>query len=120
MPFRDLVSSSTSRPLQCDSNFSSKPLLPLSSTNVVALTFSLREYWAEWPVPTVSKDSADYCPTNYWSGRAWPPRNFRSSDGHGQLRMGRLPLCVRPYCSQPVEEGRATGALVSYDFIHDQ
>jgi hypothetical protein len=34
------------------------------------------EFWTAWPAPTLSKDSIDYHPTHYWSGRTWPPTNF--------------------------------------------
>ncbi len=34
------------------------------------------EFWTPYPAPTISHDSADYHPTHYWSGRAWPPTNF--------------------------------------------
>jgi len=34
------------------------------------------EFWTPYPAPTISKDSLDYAPTHYWSGRAWPPTNF--------------------------------------------
>ncbi|MBN1556271.1 MAG: hypothetical protein JXA11_16140 [Phycisphaerae bacterium] len=34
------------------------------------------EFWTAYPAPTISRDSADYHPTHYWSGRAWPPTNF--------------------------------------------
>lgn len=35
-----------------------------------------REFWTNYPVPTISRDSPDYSPNGYWSGRAWPPTNF--------------------------------------------
>ncbi|MHB9024239.1 MAG: MGH1-like glycoside hydrolase domain-containing protein [Armatimonadota bacterium] len=35
-----------------------------------------REFWTEYPAPTISRDSPDYSPFGYWSGRAWPPTNF--------------------------------------------
>lgn len=37
---------------------------------------SPREFWTDHPVPTVSRDSVDYSPNGYWSGRAWPSTNF--------------------------------------------
>ena len=34
------------------------------------------EFWTSYPVPTLSRDSFQYDPDHYWSGRAWPPINF--------------------------------------------
>ncbi|MBU4211796.1 MAG: hypothetical protein KKD33_04345, partial [Verrucomicrobia bacterium] len=34
------------------------------------------EFWTPYPVPTISRDSPDYSPFAYWSGKAWPPTNF--------------------------------------------
>jgi hypothetical protein len=35
-----------------------------------------KEFWTNYPVPVVSRDSPDYSPFAPWCGVAWPPTNF--------------------------------------------
>jgi hypothetical protein len=35
-----------------------------------------REFWTDFPVPSMALDAQDFIPSGYWSGRSWPPFNF--------------------------------------------
>jgi putative isomerase len=43
---------------------------------MVAHLMNPQEFWTEYPVPVISRDSPDYSPFGNWSGKAWPPTNF--------------------------------------------
>lgn len=53
---------------------------------MVAHLLDPEKFWTAYPVPTLARDSADYHPTHYWSGRAWPPVNFHIL--RGLIRYG--------------------------------
>ncbi len=78
------------------------------AAQMVAHLTNPEEFWTELPVPVISRDTPDYSPQGYWSGRAWPPTNFfvlRALLSYGYLDIAdellRRWLAVTAACAEP-------------------
>ena len=49
---------------------------PQQAERMVRHLMSPHEFWTDYPVPSISRDTPDFMPSGYWSGRAWPPYNY--------------------------------------------
>ncbi len=49
---------------------------PEQAARMVKRLMDPAQFWSNYPFPVISKDSPDYDPNGYWTGRAWPPTNY--------------------------------------------